>query len=439
MKPIFLPLAFLSVIILAGCSFGVPTQVPTSKPTAALIIRVPTPSMAASPSPLPTLEPTLFVTATLTGTVTLPTPTPTPVTVSELPDPAGYSWQMVVDGLERPEGLVNAGDGSGRLFIVEQGGLIRILKDGALLATPFLDLTQKVSCCGERGLLGLAFHPKYIENGYFYVDYTETLNNQLYTVISRYSVSSNDPNQADPTSEMRLLHIEQPYQNHNGGEVQFGPEGYLYIGMGDGGSAGDPLGNGQSLQTLLGKILRIDVDSSEPYAIPPENPFANDGGLWEIWVYGLRNPWRFSFDKLNGDMYIGDVGQDGWEEIDYLPAGTPGGGNLGWNYYEGAHPYRGSPPSGLDPIMPVAEYGRDLGNSITGGYVYRGADLPAWQGVYLYGDFGSGRVWGLLHLPDGNWQNALMFDTGANISSFGVDEAGEIYLVDYGGNILILR
>jgi glucose/arabinose dehydrogenase len=346
---------------------------------------------------------------------------------------------MVVSGLDKPEGLDNAGDGSGRLFIVEQSGLIRILKDGTLLPTPFLDLTQKVSCCGERGLLGLAFHPKYTENGYFYVDYTEKVGNQLYTVIARYSVSASDPDQADPNSELRLLRIEQPYQNHNGGEVQFGPDGYLYIGMGDGGSAGDPYGNGQSLQTLLGKILRIDVDNTQPYAIPTDNPFANGGGLWEIWAYGLRNPWRFSFDKLTSDLYIGDVGQDAWEEIDYLSAGSPGGENFGWNYYEGNHPYRGSPPADTNFVPPVAEYGHDLGNSVSGGYVYRGQDLPAWQGVYLYGDYGSGRVWGLLHLADGSWQNSLMFETGTNISSFGVDENGEIYLVDYTGNILVLK
>ena len=175
--------------------------------------------------------------------------------MSELPDPSGYSWQEVVSGLDQPEGLMNAGDGSGRLFIVEQGGLILILKDGALLPTPFLDLTQKVDCCGERGLLGLVFHPKYSENGFFYVDYTEKTGNQLYTVIARYSVSANDPNQADPNSELRMLHIEQPFQNHKGGQLAFGPDGYLYIGMGDGGSQGDPDGNGQSLQTLLGKIL----------------------------------------------------------------------------------------------------------------------------------------------------------------------------------------
>jgi glucose/arabinose dehydrogenase len=444
MKRLIAILSFLFTIGLAGCTFGSPTQVPPSTPTTAFFIRVPTPTLAPSVTPRSirsTIEPTMAITGTVTvtATVIVPTDTPMPTTVSELPDPSGYSWQMVVSGLKQPEGLVNARDGSGRLFIVEQAGLVRILKDGAILPTPFLDLTQKVICCGERGLLGLVFHPKYTENGYFYVDYTENVNSQLYTVIARYSVSASDPNQADNSSEVRLLRIEQPYQNHNGGEVQFGPDGYLYIGMGDGGSAGDPLGNGQSMQTLLGKILRIDVDHTQPYSIPADNPFANGGGLWEIWVYGLRNPWRFSFDKLTGDLYIGDVGQDAWEEIDFLAAGNPGGSNFGWNYYEGMYPYRGSPPAGTDFVMPVAEYGHDEGYSVSGGYVYRGKDLPAWQGVYLYGDYGSGRVWGLLHLPDGTWQNSLMFETGANISSFGVDENGEIYLVDYRGNILLLK
>jgi len=435
-------LSILFTIVLAGCTFGQPTEAPSSTPTVGRFIRVATPTFFKSPTPQPTLEPTLAVSGTITVTATIvptATPTPIPITVSELPAPSGYSWQMVIDGLEKPEGLDNAGDGSGRLFIVEQGGLILILKDGALLPTPFLDLTQKVICCGEKGLLGLAFHPKYAENGYFYVDYTENVNSQLYTVIARYSVSTSNPDQADPSSEVRLLHIEQPFQNHNGGEVQFGPEGYLYIGMGDGGSEGDPQGNGQNLQTLLGKILRIDVDHTQPYSIPADNPFANGGGLWEIWAYGLRNPWRFSFDKLTGDLYIGDVGQDAWEEIDYLPAGSPGGENFGWNYYEGNHPYRGSPPAGTKFVMPVAEYGHDVGESVSGGYVYRGQGLPAWWGVYLYGDYGSGRVWGLLHLPDGSWQNSLMFETGTKISSFGVDEDGELYLVDYSGSILMLK
>ncbi len=437
MKSFTLLLILAAALLLAGCIFASPTPIPTASPTQGLFIRVPSPT--ALPITRPTITATIEITQSITTTMVAPTATPAPVTVTTLPDPSAYSWQEVVSGLDKPEGLVNAGDGSGRLFIIEQGGLVRILKDGALLSTPFLDLTQKVDCCGERGLLGLVFHPKFPENGYFYVNYTEKVSDKLYTVIARFSVSPLDPNQADPGSEMRMLHIEQPFQNHNGGELQFGPDGYLYIGMGDGGSFGDPLGNGQSLETLLGKILRIDVDIAEPYAIPPENPYVNGGGLWEVWLQGVRNPWRFSFDRLTGDLYIGDVGQDAWEEIDFLPAGSPGGGNLGWNYFEGTHPYRGSPPLDAEFIMPVAEYSHDVGNSVTGGYVYRGKDLPAWLGVYLYGDFSSGRVWGLLHLPDDAWQNTLMFETGTNISSFGVDENGEIYLVDYRGSILILR
>ena len=450
MKRLILGLSLIFIIFLAGCSYGKSTPIPTSIPTSALFIRLPTPTVpigVKSPTPSQTLEPTQEITGTvtvLTPTDTptetpTPTPTPTPMAVSALPDRSGYRWQLVASGLNQPEGLVNAGDDSERLFIIEQGGLIRILKDGAVLQAPFLDLTQKVSCCGEKGLLGLAFHPKYAENGHFYVDYTEKVGSQLYTVIAQYSASASDPNLADPNSELRLQRIDQPYQNHNGGQLEFGPDGYLYIGMGDGGSVGDPLGNGQSLNTLLGKILRIDVDHSQPYAIPSDTPYVNGGGLWEIWVYGLRNPWRFSFDRMSGDLYIGDVGQDAWEEIDYLPAGSPGGENFGWSYYEGTHPYRGSPPSGASFVMPVAEYGHDEGYSVTGGYVYWGKSLPAWLGVYLYGDYGSGKVWGLLHQVDGSWQNALMFESGAQISSFGVDEDGEIYLVDYNGNILMLK
>ena len=425
----------LLVLMLTACGTGGVTE-SISTP----VVNTPLPSQTAS---APTSTAVLIHIPTATPvtppTSTLPAPTAAPTNASALPNPAAYSWQPVIGGLDKPLGLVNAGDGSGRLFIVQQGGLIRILKDGALLPNPFLDLNQKVVCCGERGLLGLAFHPNYAQNGYFYVDYTEDVSGGLYTVIARYQVSADDPDQADPNSELRLLHIQQPYPNHNGGQLQFGPDGYLYIGMGDGGSQGDPNGNGQSLQTLLGKLLRIDVDGGEPYAIPADNPFASGGGLPEIWDYGFRNPWRFSFDRLTGDLYIGDVGQNSWEEIDFLPAGSPGGYNFGWNYYEGTHSYQGTPPSGVNFIMPVAEYGHDQGESVTGGYVYRGANLPEWQGVCLYGDYGSGLVWGLLRMPDGSWQNELLFQTGAQITSFGVDESGEIYLVDYSGNILTLK
>jgi glucose/arabinose dehydrogenase len=435
------------VISLAGC-IGTPTAAPTSTATAPKFIHVASPTNLNYFTRTATPSATLVASEVITNTTPIPTatetptPTPTPIppTVNELPDPSGYIWQEVASGLNQPEGLVNAGDGSGRLFIVEQAGLIRVYENGAILTTPFLNLTPKVVCCGERGLLGLVFHPRYVENGYFYVDYTEEVSGKTYTVIARYNVSSNDPNQADPGSETRLLQIEQPYQNHKGGQLQFGPDGCLYIGMGDGGSEGDPLGNGQSLDTLLGKILRIDVDGQQPYTIPPDNPFVNGGGLAEIWAYGLRNPWRFSFDRLTGDLYIGDVGQDAWEEIDYLPAGSSGGANFGWNYFEGSHPYRGSPPADMIFVMPVAEYSHSLGNAVIGGYVYRGNQLLDWYGVYLYADYGSGRVWGLLHLPDGSWQNAQLFDTGKHISTFGVDENGGIYMVDdTDGTILMLK
>ncbi len=386
-------------------------------------------------------------TSVATSTPTLePTPTQTPVptvsSASSFPDPANYQWMEVVSGLQSPVGIANAGDGSGRLFIVEQAGRIRIAQDGKLLDTPFLDITGRVGNNGsERGLLGLAFHPKYRQNGYFYVNYTDNNGN---TVIARFQVTG-DSNIADPASEKKLLAVQQPFPNHNGGSVAFGPDGYLYLGLGDGGSGGDPFGNGQSLNTLLGKILRLDVDNGDPYAIPADNPFASGGGKPEIWAYGLRNPWRFSFDRANGDFYIGDVGQGDWEEIDYLPAGSAGGANFGWNLMEGTHPYSGSDSPSF--VAPVTDYSHSVGGcSVTGGYVYRGAALPEWNGIYFYGDYCSGKVWGLLKGSSGvavapwrHWQSAHLFDTELSISTFGMDENGEIYLAWYGGGIYRLE
>jgi glucose/arabinose dehydrogenase len=218
----------------------------------------------------------------------------------------------------------------------------------------------------------------------------------------------------------------------------FTPDGDLYIGLGDGGSEGDPLLTGQNVNTLLGKILRVDVDSGDPYAIPKDNPFANGGGSPEIWAYGLRNPWRFSFDKATGDLYIADVGQDNYEEIDYVAAGSSGGENFGWSYREGFHPYKGKPPGGLKLVDPVWEYDHSQGCAVIGGAVYRGLNLPAWEGVYFYGDYCSGKVWGLKRSPNGAWQSQLLFETGASITSFGLDETGEIYLVDRKGTIFLL-
>jgi glucose/arabinose dehydrogenase len=317
------------------------------------------------------------------------------------------------------------------LFIVEQPGRIRILKNGQLLDAPFLDIRDRVGSNGsERGLLGLAFHPKFAENGYFYVNYTDRDGN---THIARFTAKGDS---ADPASEKRLLFVQQPFPNHNGGALAFGPDGYLYIGLGDGGSQGDPYGNAQSLNSMLGKILRIDVDHGDPYAIPADNPFVNSGGAYkEIWAYGLRNPWRFSFDRLTKDLWIGDVGQDLWEEIDFVSAGTPGGLNFGWNKMEGRHPYKGS--NQPEFTAPVAEYPHGAECSVTGGYVYRGAALPEWQGVYFYGDYCSGKIWGLPRPALG--QSQLLFQTGFRISTFGVDEAGELYVADYNGTIYRLE
>lgn len=432
----------LLLIIMTSCSAGV-TPTPTElHPEPVTESPQPLTDTASAPEPSGTPVPTNTRTLAPTSTHTQePSPTASttqPLAAENLPNPVNYTWVLVSGGFANPVGLANAGDGSGRLFVLEQAGHIHILQDDELLPEPFLDLSALVVCCGERGLLGIAFHPNYSENGYFYLNYTEGRSSGTYSVIARYQVSE-DELKADPASELRLLEQPQPYNNHNGGGLEFGPDGYLYIALGDGGSAGDPQGNAQSLGTWLGKLLRIDVDGAEPYAIPADNPYSQDGGLPEIWAYGLRNPWRFSFDSVTGDLYIGDVGQGSWEEIDFLPAGRPGGANFGWDYFEGAHPYEGAPPSNLQLIDPVAEYSHSLGISVTGGFVYRGADLSEWQGVYIYGDYGSGNVWGLLRSADGTWENALLFQTDTNISSFGVDERGEIYLVDYRGNIFRLE
>ena len=350
--------------------------------------------------------------------------------------PYGFSLSLdtVATGLVRPIGLAHAGDGSGRLFVVLQGGQIRVLEaDGTLLPTPFLNLSGQVSCCGERGLLGLAFHPAYETNGLFYVHYTDLAGD---TVVSRFSVSA-DPDVADSGSESVLLTQDQPFSNHNGGQLAFGPDGFLYVALGDGGSGGDPQDNAQDLSTILGKILRIDVDSTSPglaYGIPPGNPFAGTlGARPEIWAYGLRNPWRFSFDRQTGDLWIGDVGQNAIEEIDLQPAAAAGGRNYGWRCFEGSQPFNqtGCPASGF--TFPVLEYGHVDGNcSVTGGYRYRGAAQPLLTGVYLFADFCTGRLWGADRGCGGTWHARQIFDAPFNVTSFGEDEAGEVYVVEAG-------
>jgi glucose/arabinose dehydrogenase len=361
----------------------------------------------------------------------LDTTPPTPASPSFPPNAEAYALRLVAEGFDDPLFLTHAGDGSGRSFVVEQSGRIHILQDGAILPQAFLDLTGiAVNNAFERGLLGLAFHPRYAENGQFFVNYTDPNGD---TAVVRYAVSAEDSNRADPQSAQIVLQVEQPYSNHNGGGIAFGPDGYLYIGMGDGGSAGDPQGNGQSLTTLLGKMLRLD--GGEPYAIPPDNPFAGRSPARpEIWAYGLRNPWRFSFDRATGDLYIADVGQNAYEEVNFQPADSAGGENYGWDVMEGLHPFEGQLSDAL--TMPVAEYAQSEGGcSITGGYVYRGEALPELQGVYFFGDYCSGLIWTLHRTADGAWERALFMSTGLNISSFGEDEAGELYVVDHGGAV----
>ena len=343
----------------------------------------------------------------------------------------------LADGLDDPVYLTHAGDGSGRIFVVEQAGRVRVLRDGVIAPEPFLDISRIVRSGGERGLLSVAFHPGYERNGRFFVNYTDRDDN---TVVARYAVSS-DPAQADPASAVPLIAIGQPYGNHNGGQIEFGPDGYLYIGMGDGGWAGDPRNRAQNPGSLLGKLLRLDVDSAEPYAIPPDNPFAgSNGAAPEIWALSLRNPWRFSFDRLTGDLYIGDVGQDKWEEIDVQPAANGGGENYGWRIMEGAHCFH--PATGCarrNLALSAYEYSQSEGCSVTGGYVYRGRALPNLAATYLFADYCAGTIWGITTDADGTWSRTTLVDTGFAISSFGEDEAGEVYVLDYSaGRVLKL-
>ena len=317
-----------------------------------------------------------------------------------------------------------------RLFVVQQSGRILILQNGRPLPRPFLDVSSQISAGGEQGLLGLAFHPKYATNGRFYVNYTNRAGDTRVVEYRRASA-----NRANPRSARRLLSIDQPYANHNGGALAFGPDGRLYVGTGDGGSGGDPQGNGQRVDTLLGKILRIDVNTRTgrlPYGIPPDNPFAAAGGRREIYSYGLRNPWRFSFDRTTGDIWIGDVGQGDVEEIDHRPSGQARGANFGWNAFEGTRRFGGALRAGSTPVPPVAEYTHADGCSVTGGYVSRGANAPSLAGRYVYADFCSGRVWSM---RAGSDPGDVREETGrlgrslSNVTSFGEGLNGDLYVI----------
>jgi len=356
------------------------------------------------------------------------------------PRRVAVTLEPVVGGLALPLAIANAGDGSRRIFVAEQGGRIEIIRDGRIVATPFLDIGAEITTGGERGLLGLAFHPGYPADPRVFVDYTDANGD---TQVSSFVAIRGDPDRLDPATETRILHVAQPYPNHNGGALAFDPGGMLLVSLGDGGSGGDPHGNGQSLRTLLGKILRIDVDHADaghPYRIPADNPYADgaDGRRPEIWLWGLRNPWRMSFDRATGDLWIGDVGQNLWEEIDVQRAGAAGGTNFGWNRMEGTHCF--VPPQGCEDATltaPVTDYGHDLGCTVIGGGVYRGSAQRALVGGYVFGDYCSGRIWAIDPASDAYRAPVEVGSSGRSLSTFGEDEAGELYAADINGGAIL--
>ena len=427
-------IGFVSILslTLAGCAGSAVVTLPQAAVTVAPTASLATPAVTsalAQPAATPPSVP-----ATLAAT---PRPATPAATNAAAQPPQALSFRLSVEpvqsGFERPVYLTQPDDSTDRLFVVEQPGRIRVVANSQLLESPFLDITSQVLSTGnEQGLLSLAFHPNYKSNGLFFVDYTRQPDGA--TVIARYHVSG-DPNVADPNGASAILTIDQPQANHNGGLVMFGPDGYLYIGMGDGGGQGDQhgtAGNGQNLNALLGKLLRIDVNR-EPYAIPSSNPFANKPGARpEIWASGLRNPWRFSFDRATRDLYIADVGQDTYEEIDFQPASSSGGENYGWRLMEGRHcydPRTNCNPSGL--TLPVLEYDHGSGCSVTGGYVYRGARYPWLDGLYLFADYCTGLTWSAARNTSGAWEMTERMRVNFQTSSFGQDRAGELYLVGH--------
>ena len=354
-----------------------------------------------------------------------------------LADGPTVALTRVVGGLRFPVDLQAARDGSGRLYVVEQEGRIRVLERGALRAEPFLDITARVASGGELGLLGLAFHPRWQANGRLFLNYTVSPRRRVFQTRV-VELRATEDRQRAVDEEKPLLGFDQPWANHNGGQVSFGPDGLLYIGTGDGGAANDPRGSGQDTRSLLGKLLRIDVDAAEgarPYRIPPDNPFAKAGGAPEVYAFGLRNPWRFSWDRAAPErLFVADVGQDQWEEVHLVARGD----NCGWNVMEGTHcfrPRRGCDQRGLR--LPICDYSHEEGKSVTGGFVYRGKAIPALVGVYVFCDYYPGPIWGLREREDGTWERLVLGRHEALISSFGEDEQGELYLLDHQGGAVL--
>jgi glucose/arabinose dehydrogenase len=400
-----------SMVLLMAC--GQATSSPSSGPSAAPTGALPTPTTVA-------------------------TATPTPATPEPTNPLAAIRLETVASGLESPVDVVASDDGTGRIFVVEQGGRIRVVRGGDLVEQPFLDISERLTSGGERGLLGLALHPDFPDDPRFFVDYTDLEGN---TVISSFDLSL-DADSADPESERILMHIEQPFPNHNGGAVAFGPDGMLYIAMGDGGSGGDPQGNGQRLDTHLAKILRIDVNvpagQDPPYRVPPDNPFLGTAGaLPEIWHTGMRNPWRIRFDPATGDLWMGDVGQGTWEEIDVSRRGV-GGLNFGWNTMEGFEcfqPSEGCNESGL--TLPVAAYGHDLGCAVVGGVVVHDPAQATIVGRYLFADECSGNIWTLDPAGEERREPTMALESGRSISAIGQADDGAVYMVDLGSGELL--
>lgn len=416
-KRVFFILALVLVMVLASCTIPPsPTPTPTTPS--------PTPTTTPAPAPVPTPTPTH-------------TPTPPIVTIS----PGSIQVERVFPNLSFQEmtNLVQPDDASDLIFITEQRGVIHsfIASQPQEGSHVFLDITDRVNRGGnEEGLLGLAFDPGYQENGYFYVYYSA--DNSRRSVVSRFSVDRDNPLVADSQSELIIMEVAQPFSNHNGGQLAFGPDGYLYVGLGDGGSAGDPQGNGQNLGTILGSILRIDVNGlsvTGDYKIPVDNPFVDTADAQaEIFAFGLRNPWRFSFDRETGLLWTGDVGQNTWEEINIITRGS----NYGWNIMEGFHCY--SPAAGCNQsglTLPVFEYDHSQGCSVTGGYVYGGDKIPDLQGHYIYGDYCSGNIW-VLDYNGTTTRNTLLVESGLHITSFGEDLSGNLYILSREGGIYTL-
>lgn len=423
-------LAIMAVLIATAC--GGPSGTMPPSPGSTPVIRV-TPALQ-TPSSTPSSPAT---------TPSQPVPATAAPTAPTSPTADPYialAIEPFASGLPALTFLTHAGDATGVLYAVGQEGIITALSaSGEVQSGPFLDISRRISAGGERGLLGLAFHPDYASNGRLFVNYTNRDGHTVVSEFARASAAGSTPVQADRDSERVILLIEQPFANHNGGMIAFGPDRYLYIGMGDGGLGGDPLGNGQNRTALLGKMLRIDVDGDEPYAIPVNNPFLDHpGAAREIWALGLRNPWRFSFDRETGDLFIGDVGQNSQEEIDAEPAGQ-GGRNYGWNVMEGDRCFRSAGCDQTGLTLPVAINDRRRGEcAIIGGYVYRGSQFPELHGTYVYSDACTGGLWVLdaqTAIEQGSADAFEVGFAGPGASSFGEDEAGELYLVDLSGGI----